>query len=95
MQKVAVTHEICPVKGAEVEVMALGTTDQFEAVTCAGAVRPWGRAACAPDSVRSNGNDKSAIAQPAVRTRIEDRIRKNLPAPGTRSLTWGEACPRS
>jgi hypothetical protein len=45
MQKAAVTQDTFPVNGVEEVDTALGTTDQLEALTCAGTVRPWGPAA--------------------------------------------------
>jgi hypothetical protein len=40
MQNTAVTQESCPVNGVGAVDTALGTTDQLEALTCAGTVRP-------------------------------------------------------
>ena len=81
MQNEDVTQETCPEKMDGVLVTALGTADQLDACTCAGTVRPCGLvAACAPpvSTTSSNGSAKSA-AHPAVRTRIEDRIRRTSP----------------
>jgi hypothetical protein len=70
MQNVDVTQETCPLNPFGPVVTALGTTDQFEALTCADTVRPCGLTACAPaDSIRAMGNANRAIAHPAVRTR--------------------------
>jgi hypothetical protein len=74
MQKAAVTQETCAVNGVEVVDTALGTTDQLEALTCAGTVRPCGSAAWAPPASINSGSDNNATAQTPVKTRIEDRI---------------------
>jgi hypothetical protein len=80
MQNTAVTQESCPVNGDGAVDTALGTTDQLEALTCAGAVRPCGWAAGAPPgSTSRRGSAIRATAQPAIQIRIRDRISRTSP----------------
>src|SRR5580698_6864214 len=87
MQNAAVTQERCPATGAGAVDTALGTTDQLEALTCAGTVRPCGWAAGAPPgSTSRRGSAIRATAQPAIQIRIKDRISRTSHTP-----LWGRS----
>ena len=86
MQNTDVTQET-PVSVLPVLAEAgFGMADQFEALTCAGTVRPWGAVAPPPVASRSViGNANNASAHPAVRKRIANRISTSRIASGWRS----------
>jgi hypothetical protein len=84
MHQVDVTHETLPVPLLVVgEVTAFGIVDQFEALTCAGAVRPCGVVAPPPAASRSViGSASNATAHPAVKRRVANRISTSVSRPG-------------
>jgi hypothetical protein len=84
IQKVDVTHETLPERAFALgEVTAFGMFDQFEALTCAGAVKPWGALAPPPVASRSViGSASSATAHPADKRRIANRISASPSRPG-------------
>jgi hypothetical protein len=87
IHQVDVTHETLPVRLVELGVVIVfGMVVQFDALTCAGAVRPWGVTAPPPADSRSViGSASSATAKPAVKNRTATRISYLRIASGWRS----------
>jgi len=75
MQKTELTHETLVSTFVAFAVAVVGMVVQFEAITCAGAVRACGLAPpTGPPSESTSGSAKIATANPAVTTRTADRM---------------------